>query len=159
MELTRRSFLKGSVVTAGTAILATTGLISASAEGEAAVEAAELAPGDIPVLVIDEFVTRPGEGKEFLEWFLAAYAETAEAAGLVLKDKLVFPPCWLPEASNKIQVVWEMQGGNAFWGIYNRATRSVPGTIEFWKTVNEKVEHHDRCFYGKAEDLEAMNNV
>ena len=159
-SISRRDFLKGSAAAAGSALLASTGMMSAFAEGEeAAAEAVELAPGDIPALVIDEFVTKPGEGKEFLDYFLESYAATAEAAGLTLKSKLVFPPCWLPEASNKIMVIWEMQGGNGFWGIYNRATRFDPNSIPYWQDIRSRVISQDRIICGNADDLEAMNNV
>ncbi len=157
-ELSRRDFLKGSAAAVGSALLVSSGLAAgAFADEEAA--AVELAPSDIPALVIDEFVCKPGEGKEFLEYYLEAYAPVAEAAGLTLKSKLVFPPCWLPEASNTIQVIWEMQGGNGFWGVYNRATRFDPNTIPFWADIRSRVISQDRRFFANVDEVEAMNNV
>lgn len=119
----------------------------------------EMAPGDIPVLVVDHFVAKPGEGKAFLEYFLTNYQTMAEAAGLTLKRTLVSPPVWFTDMSNTIEVVWEMQGGNAFWGIYTAATRQDPRSIEFWRDIKSCVEYHDRMYLGDAEGLEAMNNV
>lgn len=161
-EFTRRDFIKGTAAgIAGVSLLGAASLVSA-AEGENALGAeakAELAPGDIPVLVVDHFVAKPGEGKAFLEYFLANYQAAAEAAGLTLKRTLVSPPIWFKDMSNTIEVVWEMQGGNAFWGVYNAATRYDPKSIEFWADIKGRVEYHDRMYLGNAEELEAMNNV
>lgn len=157
-NMTRRDFLKGTAATvAGVTMLGMNGVALAEAEA-AEQEAAPLTPGEIPTTVIDRFVTKPGEGKEFLDWFMENHAPFVEASALAHQRTLVFPPVWLKEESNTIDVVWEMQGSNMFWGFYS-GMRANADWLAFWQEAKSRVVSHDRMFYGDAEKLEAMNNV
>lgn len=168
-DITRRNFLKGTAATfAGITMLGMNSITFADAEvaeqaTEQAVEQAvqqhaSLNPGEIPTTVIDRFVTKPGEGKEFLAWFMKNHAPFVEASALAHQRTLVFPAVWLKEESNSIDVIWEMQGSNMFWGFYT-AMRSNPDWLAFWQEAKSRVLFHDRMFCGDAEKLEAMNNV
>jgi len=157
-DITRRDFLKGTAATmAGVTMLGMNSV--AFAEAEAAEQAAPQTPGEIPTTVIDRFVAKPGEGKEFLAWFMENHKKFEEPSALAHQRTLVFPPLWLKEESNTIEVIWEMQGSNMFWGAYSNMRNNYPDWIEFWKEVKSRVVSHDRTFYGDAEKLEAMNNV
>lgn len=157
-DITRRDFLKGTAATmAGVTMLGMNGV--AFAEAEAAEQAAPLTPGEIPTTVIDRFVTKPGEGKEFLAWFMENHAKFVEPSALAHQRTLVFPAVWLKEESNTIDVIWEMQGSNMFWGFYSMMRNTQPEWLEFWKEAKSRVLFHDRMFCGDAEKLEAMNNV
>ncbi len=155
--LTRRAFLKGTAAIAGTTLLPTCAFAeSAAVETE---EETPVAAGDMPSAVIDRFVTRPGEGEAFLAYFTQKHAESFPDCGLTNPRTLVFPPVWLKDSSNEIDIIWDFHGSNAFWGVYNSSTRFDPETIAFWKDINSRVESHDRLFCGDAEKLEAMNHV
>ena len=156
-DITRRDFLKGTAATmAGVTMLGMNSV--AFAEAEAAEQAAPLTPGEIPTTVIDHFVAKPGEGKEFLAWFMENHAKFVEPSALAHQRTLVFPAVWLKEESNTIDVIWEMQGSNMFWGFYS-AMRGNPEWLAFWQEAKSRVLFHDRMFCGDAEKLEAMNNV
>ena len=86
------------------------------------------------------------------------HAPFVEASALAHQRTLVFPPVWLKEESNTIDVIWEMQGSNMFWGFYS-GMRGNPDWLAFWKEAKSRVLFHDRMFCGDAEKLEAMNNV
>lgn len=156
--MTRRDFLKGTAATvAGVTMLGMNGV--AIAETAASAQAEPLTPGEIPTTVIDRFVTKPGEGKEFLAWFMEKHAPFVEASALVHQRTLVFPPLWLKEESNTIDIIWEMQGSNMFWAAYSNMRNNYPDWVAFWQEAKSKVVSHDRMFYGDAEKVEAMNNV
>lgn len=166
MDLSRRSFIKGTAAAAaGVAMLGVNGIAQANAEAAPSTQpeteaapAAPVAPGDISVTVIDRFVTRPGDGEAFLAWFMENHAPYVEASALTHERTLVFPPVWLKEESNTIEIMWQMQGSNMFWGAYT-AMRANPDWLAFWKDAKDRVISHDRMFCGNAENLEAMNHV
>lgn len=158
-DITRRDFLKGTAATVASVTLLGASSVSMAEEAEPAAEqAASLTPGEIPTTVIDRIVTKPGDGKAFLDWFMKNHAPFVEASALSHQRTLVFPPVWLKEESNTIDVVWEMQGSNMFWGFYS-GMRANPDWLSFWREVKARAVSHNRMFCGDAEKVEAMNNV
>ena len=138
-ELSRRDFLKG--VSAGAASLAVLELLPATAvaEGEteeisdAGAEAAaegEVDVLDMEIICVDRFVTKPGQGKEFLDYFLSEYREKAESYGMSLERTIVAPSLWLDNASNTIEISWSIAGFNG-WAAMVNASRYDNATLDF----------------------------
>lgn len=156
INITRRDFIKGTAISAaGIGLLGIDGIAIAD---DVAQETTPATPGSIPAYVIDRFVTKPGEGKEFLEYFMQNYAKYAEIAKFSYSRTLVSPPVWLKEGSNEVYVIWNHGGGDAFWAYYS-TIRYDSEFRAFWEDVKTRVEYHDRLFCGDIENVEAMSNV
>lgn len=155
--ISRRSFLKGAGASA--ASLALLSLLPGSAHAETTEEATpEISPLDMEVYCVDRFVVKPGEGQDFLDFYMNGFKEKAESYGMVLKSTLVSPPVWLDNASNTIEVTWAIAGFNG-WAAMVNASRYDSDTLAFWREVRSKVLEQDRSYYAKEEDMEVINNV
>lgn len=155
--ISRRDFLKSAG--AGTASLALLGLLPGTALAEEEVlQEEEGNVLDKEIYCIDRFVTLPGEGKEFLSFYLEGYRNKAEAYGMTLKSTLVSPPVWLNNAPNTIEVTWGISGFNG-WAAMVNASRYDEETLAWWREIRTKVLEQDRSYYAKEEDMEGINNV
>lgn len=184
-SVSRRDFLKGSAALGATVVLSSLTACAAADETTAAPETAapetsapetsavqttaaeeqptqaaatEVSALDTPLYCIDRFVTKPGDGAAFLEYFLGEYLEKAQGYGMELKSRLVSPPIWLDNASNTIELVWGIAGFNG-WAAMVNASRYEPETLTWWPSVHERVLSHDRSYYANDMDLEVINNV
>ncbi len=158
-KISRRDFLKGTG--AGVASLALLGLLSGSALAESAEEIvpeADISPLDMEIYCVDRFIVKPGEGREFLDYYLNGFKEKAEGYGMVLKSTMISPPVWLDNASNTIEVTWAIAGFNG-WAAMVNASRYDSETLSWWREVRSKVLEQDRSYYAKEEDMEVINNV
>lgn len=156
--ISRRDFLRGAG--AGAASLALLSLLpgSALAEGEEEAVAEMVGPLDMEIYCVDRFVVKPGEGKEFLDFYLNGFKEKAEGYGMVLKSTLVSPPVWLDNAPNTIEVTWAIAGFNG-WAAMVNASRYDSETLAWWREVRGRVLEQDRSYYAREEDMEVLNNV
>lgn len=169
-EISRRDFLKGA--SAGAAALAVMELLpvsalaqedSAEASGQAdtestAEQAAEVSALDKEIYCVDRFVTKPGQGKEFLDYFMEVYKEKAESYGMLWKSTMVSPPLWLDNASNTIEITWAIAGFNG-WAAMVNSCRYESGTADLWRDIRTRVVSQDRSYYALEEDMEVLNNV
>lgn len=157
--LTRRDFLKGASACAmGMAAMDILGRASIGLAEENEAEAAPVSALDTEIYCIDRFVTKPDQGKEFLEYFMGEYLEKAQSYGMTLKSTLVSPPLWLNNASNTVEIVWAIAGFNGWANMVN-SSRYQPETLAFWREVRTRVVSHDRSFFGNESDLEVLGNV
>jgi len=161
LDISRRDFLKSSG--AGAVGIAAMSLLgsAAAAEAEGATPETATAAADpltTPIYCVDRFETRPGEGPEFLAYFLETYGPVAESAGAVLESTLISPPLWLDNVPNVVEVRWLISGFYGWAGLLG-AVRNDPAQIEYWKDIRYRVVSHERNFFAKESDLEVINNV
>lgn len=156
-RISRRSFLKGAGASA--ASLALLSLLPGTALAENAEPLPdEVSPLDMEIYCVDRFVVKPGEGQDFLNFYMDGFKEKAEGYGMVLKSTLVSPPVWLNNAPNTIEVTWAIAGFNG-WAAMVNASRYDSDTLAFWREIRSKVFEQDRSYYAKEEDMEVLNNV
>lgn len=110
------------------------------------------------IYVVDEIVTRPGEGRAFLDAYMKRYAPGAQTRGLRLDRVLISPPLWLDAESNTIIITWTLQGTPAWWQMSFRS-RTEPSVTSWWADVDEKVVSRKRSYMSAAADIEALTNV
>ena len=110
------------------------------------------------IYIVDEVVTRPGEGRAFLDVYMKRYAPAAQARGLTLDRVLVSPPLWLDDQSNILTITWTLQGAPAWWQMSFRS-RTDPSVTSWWAEVDEKVVSRKRSYMSAAADIEALTNV
>jgi hypothetical protein len=110
------------------------------------------------IYIVDEIVTRPGEGRAFLDVYMKRYAPAAQARGLTLDRVLVSPPLWLDDQSNILTITWTLQGAPAWWQMSFRS-RTDPSVTSWWAEVDEKVVSRKRSYMSAAADIEALTNV
>lgn len=116
------------------------------------------APG-ITVYVVDDITTRPGAGEACLEAYMRRYAPGAQARGLTLRHRLVSPPLWLPDASNRLLFVWTAQGAAGVWAS-KFAGRTDPALAEWWEREAEAlIESRTRAVYADPDDVAALGDV
>lgn len=157
--LSRRSFLKGaSAMAMGIAAMDFLGRASIGLAEESDEEVTPVSALDTEIYCIDRFVTKPEQGKEFLEFFMSEYLEKAQSYGMTLKSTLISPPLWLNNASNTVEIVWAISGFNGWANMVN-SSRYQQETLAFWREVRQRVISHDRSFFGNESDLEVLGNV
>ena len=110
------------------------------------------------IYIVDEVVTRPGEGRAFLDVYMKRYAPAAQARGLTLDRVLVSPPLWLDDQSNILTITWTLQGAPAWWQMSFRS-RTDPSVTSWWAEVDEKVVSRKRSYMSATADIEALTNV
>jgi hypothetical protein len=117
---------------------------------------------DVPagtwVVLIDELVTRPGEGKATFDAYLERYGPGAEARGMTLVQRLVEPAFWLEDRSNRLLFVWTLPGAGAVWA-KNFTSREDPAVEQWWQDCDAMVESRRRSVLAEAADIEALTNV
>ncbi len=110
------------------------------------------------IYVIDEFVTRPGEGEALLERYLDGYGNGAAERGMTLERVLVSPPLWLRNQSNVVTVTWTVPSVGAWWQM-SFMGRSDPELAAFWEEIGELVETRTRRFATTVKDMEQFSDV
>lgn len=116
-------------------------------------------PADQKLYIVDTIKPQPGDGKAFLDDYMATYAPIAQKAGMSLVSSMVAPPLWIDTDSNIVQVVWTVDDiAQAAWAM-NSATRYDPAYVEWWKSVRSRVAERDRSYYASESYMEVLNNV
>lgn len=85
-----------------------------------------------PIFVVDEVTTRPGQGRAFLDAYMARYVPKAAARGMTLAQRLVEPAVWLDHAPNRLLFVWTVPDPGAVWGS-KHAARMDPDVLRWWE--------------------------
>ena len=110
------------------------------------------------VYAIDELVAVPGKGRELLEAYKARYVPGAEARGMTLDRVLVSPPVWLDEASNRLTIVWTVEGAPGWWGQATQG-RYDPAVGAFWHSVEGLIASRHRHFAAAEDDVAELCHV
>lgn len=113
----------------------------------------------VTVYVVDDVTARPGAGEAFLEAYLQRYAPGAQARGLTLLHRLVSPPVWLHDQSNRLLFVWTAEGSAGVWAS-KFAGRSDPALAAWWETeAAALIESRTRAVYADPADVGALADV
>lgn len=113
----------------------------------------------ITVFVVDDITTKPGSGAAFLEACERRYVPDAKARGLTLLHRLVSPPVWLPDQSNRLLFVWTAPGAAGVWAA-KLAGRADPLLAEWWQgEAAAFIESRTRAVFADPADIAALNHV
>lgn len=107
------------------------------------------------VQIIDELVSRPGEGPQVFADYMERYAPDAKARGMTLDRVMVSPPVWMEDQPNTILIIWSVSGAEGWWGMRLAATAS-PDTAEFWSWIGPRLLDRKRRFAAAPEDVETL---
>lgn len=111
------------------------------------------------IWVVDEVVTRPGQGPAFLDAYMTRYAPGASARGLTLAHRMIEPAMWLDDAPNRLLLVWTAPDAGSVWAAKHMA-RGDPAVQRWW---NEEapafILSRRRGTMADADDLEALSDV
>lgn len=109
--------------------------------------------------IVDTIKPKPGEGKAFLDDYLATYVPLAKKAGMSLVGCMISPPIWIDTDSNTLQATWTVDDiAVAAWAM-NSATRYDPAYVSWWSSVRDRVVSLDRSYYATESYMEVLNNV
>jgi hypothetical protein len=112
-----------------------------------------------PIWVIDEVVTKPGQGQAFLDAYMRDYAPRAAARGMTLAHRMVEPAMWLDDASNRILFVWTLPDAGAAWGA-KHAARGDGDVLRWWnEQAPPLIVSRKRATLADAAMLEALADV
>lgn len=111
------------------------------------------------VYVVDDVTTRPGAGEAFLEAYMSQYVPGAQARGLVLLHRLVSPPLWLGEQSNRLVFVWRAAGAAGVWAA-KFTGRGDPELAAWWeREAAALVESRSRAVFADPAELVRLGDV
>ncbi len=112
-----------------------------------------------PIWVIDDIVTRPGQGQAFLESYMRDYAPGAIARGMTLAHRMVEPAMWLDDASNRILLVWTLPDPGTVWAA-KHAARGDEAVLRWWNEEAVRlILSRRRATLADADMLEALADV
>jgi len=116
-------------------------------------------PEAITIYVVDDVQAKPGLGEAFLEAYMNRYAPGARARGLTLVHRLVSPPVWLREQSNRLMFVWTAAGAAGVWAS-KFAGRTDPELAAWWENeAAPYVESRSRSIFSEPADIGALVDV
>lgn len=113
---------------------------------------------DGPLLyIVDDVMVKPGTGEAFLEAYMARYAPGAQARGLKLVYRLVSPPVWLRDQSNRLLFVWAGTGAADIWAS-KFAGRTDPLLAAWWENeAAPYIESRSRAIFSDPADIGALD--
>lgn len=113
----------------------------------------------LTVYVVDDVITKPGAGRAFLEAYMQRYAPGAQERGFALLHRLVSPPVWLEDQSNRLLFVWTAPGAAGLWA-GKFAGRTDPLLARWWETeAAPLIETRTRSVFADPADLSALADV
>lgn len=116
-------------------------------------------PAKVTLYIVDDVTAKPGAGAAFLEAYLQRYVPGAQARGLSLLHRLVSPPVWLPDQSNRLLFIWTAEGAAGVWAS-KFAGRSDPALAAWWETeAAALIESRTRAVYSDPDDVAALAHV
>lgn len=111
------------------------------------------------IYVVDDVTARPGAGEAFLDAYMSRYVPGAQARGLTLLYRLVSPPVWLREQSNRLLFVWTAAGAEGVWAA-KFAGRSDPRLTAWWETeAAALIESRSRAVFSDPAELARLGRV
>ena len=116
------------------------------------------APKD-PIWIVDEVVTKPGEGEAFLQAYMVSYAPGARRRGLTLAHRMVEPAFWLQGASNRLLLVWTAPDAGAVWAS-KHAARGDADVRRWWDEEAPRfIVSRRRTVLAEADALDRLGDV
>ena len=112
-----------------------------------------------PIWILDEVMTKPGQGPAFLAAYMERYAPNAQARGMTLAHRMVEPAMWRDDAPNRVLFIWTLPSAGAVWGS-KQAARLDPDVAKWW---NEEapvfIESRKRSTLADADILAELDHV
>ena len=103
-----------------------------------------------PIFLIDELVSRPGEGEALLEAYRRLIALPAERRGMWLSRTLVEPCVWSKTSPNRLIFMWSLPNAMAAWR-QKSATRMEPTITAAWREIDSMATERKRALVCDAE--------
>jgi len=114
---------------------------------------------DSALYVVDDVTVKPGAGKAFLDAYMARYVPGAQARGLKLVYRLVSPPVWLQDQSNRLLFVWMAADAAGVW-TSKFAGRADPLLAAWWeREAAPYIESRSRSIFSEPADIGALVDV
>lgn len=110
------------------------------------------------VYVIDDLLAAPGKGRELLAAYRERYVPGGVARGMTLERVIVSPPVWLEEASNRLTILWTVEGAGGWWGQAVQS-RYDPAVREFWTSNQDLIVSRTRHFGAADADIAELADV
>jgi hypothetical protein len=111
------------------------------------------------VFVIDDLTAKPGQGEALERAYLERYAPGAARRGMKLVHRLVSPPYWLPDGSNRLLFIWTLPGPGGAWAM-KHAGRQDPELVAWWtEEAPRLVAARTRAICAEAADLPELADV
>jgi hypothetical protein len=104
------------------------------------------------VYLIDDLLAAPGKGRELLAAYRERYVPGGVARGMTLEKVIVSPPVWLEEASNRLTILWTVEGPGGWWG-QAAQSRYDPAVAQFWASIQDLVVSRRRHFGAADADV------
>lgn len=114
-----------------------------------------------PIFLIDELVSRPGEGEALLEAYRRLIAVPAEQRGMWLSRTLVEPCLWGKTSPNRLIFMWSLPDAAAAWR-QKSTNRHDPTIAAAWREIDGMAAERKRAFVCDAEmvgELEARSET
>lgn len=119
----------------------------------------EAAENAATVYVVDDVTVKPGAGAAFLEAYMSRYAPGAQARGLTLLHRMVSPPVWLEEQSNRLIFIWTAAGAAGVWAA-KFAGRNDPALAAWWESEAAAfIESRSRAVFADPTELARLGDV
>jgi hypothetical protein len=113
----------------------------------------------LPLWVVDDVLTLPGQGKAFFAAYLERYVPKAQAVGMTLAHRMVEPAMWLDDASNRLLFVWTMTDPGAVWGAKQQMRMDAEVTRWWTEEAPAFIVSRKRLTMADADALEGLANV
>jgi hypothetical protein len=110
------------------------------------------------IFILDQLVSRPGEGQKLHDLYLAEYAPGARKRGMVLERTLVSPPLWLDDGANRLLFLWRLPDATAFWR-KNELGRRDPVVRGCWARIDAVAADRRRDTLADPADFAMLANV
>ncbi len=110
------------------------------------------------VYLIDDLLAAPGQGRKLLAAYHERYVPGGVARGMTLEKVIVSPPVWLEEASNRLTILWTVEGAGGWWGQAVQS-RYDPAVAQFWASIQDLIISRSRHFGGAAADVAELTDV
>ena len=107
------------------------------------------------IYVLDEIVLKPGMLQRYRQKLELRYLPGARRRGLQLLHSWVHPPVELQGESNRLLLLWRLDGPEAFWRM-RAQVGSDPEAAAWWAESEPYTLARSRRFMLEAEDLAAL---
>ena len=103
-----------------------------------------------PIFLIDELVSRPGEGEALLGAYRRLIAGPAEQRGMWLSRTLVEPCVWCKTSANRLIFMWSLPNAAAAWR-QKSTNRHDPEIAAAWREIDSMAAERKRALVCDAE--------
>jgi hypothetical protein len=110
------------------------------------------------IYLVDELVSKPGEGEKLLEAYERLYAAPAKARGQTLAHTLIEPCMWLDDGPNRLMFMWSLPTAQAAWQ-QKFPNRNDLHIRDVWKEIDAIAASRKRALLGDVDQLAELADV